>query len=226
MNVRLSTRLQNKNQPYYLGGAARLMVSVFLAQRVSYCHGFRAVGWKSAFPYNRQPLTTTTTRITTRTLSSSKSMLAARSIKNGTESVTSTTTTARNSSRLACSSGGRLAPTTTPSLRCCPSSKRTTRTKALYSTTTELEKKNKKENAIGETNNEIRDATLYQQFKDLSIQIRMHDEMYYTGGNSTDDDVGDDDDGHPVANSSVPIISDDEFDALVRREEELGDKHP
>ena len=59
---------------------------------------------------------------------------------------------------------------------------------------------------------EVDSSILYQQFKDLSIEIRKHDELYYGGSfnNATDQ----------------RLLSDDEFDALVRKEEELETQFP
>ena len=71
----------------------------------------------------------------------------------------------------------------------------------------------------------IDDTTLYRQFKDLSREIRQHDELYYSG--NTDDNVISSMTTTTTNNNSVLVpISDDEFDALVRREEELEQKYP
>ena len=61
---------------------------------------------------------------------------------------------------------------------------------------------------------EVDSSILYQQFKDLSIEIRKHDELYYGGDTTT---------SH---STDAKLLSDDEFDALVRKEEELETQFP
>jgi len=61
-------------------------------------------------------------------------------------------------------------------------------------------------------------TTLYRQFKDLSIEIRNHDELYYSRNIDNDSSM--------MNSKNLVPISDDEFDALVRREEELEREHP
>ena len=72
-----------------------------------------------------------------------------------------------------------------------------TSSKALYSTKDHTE--------------DLTQSLLYQQFKDLSLEIQRHDEIYYGVGENS-------------INSNV--LSDDEFDALVRKEEELEKEFP
>ena len=59
-------------------------------------------------------------------------------------------------------------------------------------------------------------ATLYRQFQELSIEIRNHDALYYNTNTNAN---------HNNNNNNTPI-SDDEFDALVRREEEWEQQYP
>ena len=79
-----------------------------------------------------------------------------------------------------------------------------TASKALYSTAGEEITEAKIDDDETDT------SLLYQQFKDLSLEIQKHDEVYYGGDNIT----------------KTESISDDEFDALVRREEELERNYP
>jgi NAD-dependent DNA ligase len=73
----------------------------------------------------------------------------------------------------------------------------------------------------------IDDTTIYRQFKDLSREIRQYDELYYFG--NSDDDISSTTSSNIINNNNNTVvvpISDDEFDALVRREEELEQKYP
>ena len=64
-------------------------------------------------------------------------------------------------------------------------------------------------------------SLLYRQFRDLSTEIRKHDELYYGSR-----DGGDGGGGNTNTTNSRPVLTDDEFDALVRKEEELERQHP
>ena len=86
---------------------------------------------------------------------------------------------------------------------------------ALFSTTNE--ETTSQEGASQESpedSDNISQQVLYQQFKDLSLEIQRHDKLYY-GGSEED-----------ATNSDQTLISDDDFDALVRKEEEIETNHP
>ena len=93
---------------------------------------------------------------------------------------------------------------------------------ALYSTVNDQTKDT--ESAVDGDGN-ASSLLLYQQFKDLSLEIRKHDELYYGGTDESLNATTDENDGDTSSGTTV-LISDDEFDALVRREEELEENHP
>lgn len=94
---------------------------------------------------------------------------------------------------------------------------------ALYSTVDDQTQD--MESAVnGDGNGNATSLLLYQQFKDLSLEIRKHDELYYGSLDATTR-VDGNDDGDKRSGTTI-LISDDEFDALVRREEELEENHP
>jgi NAD-dependent DNA ligase len=68
------------------------------------------------------------------------------------------------------------------------------------------------------------DIRLYEEFKGLSQEIQRHDDLYYNSNRALIESTT------TTTNNDFPpvscIISDDEFDALVRREDELADKYP